>query len=76
MKIKVKKLKENTKLPQYAHPGDVGMDLYSMETITIKPGEHAWELGKYLSMPVPDKELIPGLGENFMRILKKAKGHS
>jgi len=40
MKIKIKKLKENTKLPKYAHPGDVGLDLYAMETMTIKPGEH------------------------------------
>jgi len=40
MKIKIKKLKENAKLPSYAHPGDVGMDLYSMETVIIKPGEH------------------------------------
>ena len=39
MKIKVKKLKENAKLPKYHHPGDVGMDLYSMEMVTIKPGE-------------------------------------
>lgn len=40
MKIKVKKLKEGVKLPSYAHPGDVGMDLYAMETVTVKPGEH------------------------------------
>jgi len=40
MKIKIKKLKENAKLPNYAHPGDVGMDLYSMETVIIKPMEH------------------------------------
>lgn len=40
MKIKVKKLKENAKLPKYAHPGDVGMDMYAMETVTIKPMEH------------------------------------
>jgi dUTP pyrophosphatase len=40
MKIKIKKLKENTKLLKYAHPGDVGMDLYAMETVTIKPMEH------------------------------------
>ena len=32
----------------------------------------AWELGRYLSMPVPDKQLIPGLGENFDKILKRA----
>jgi dUTP pyrophosphatase len=40
MKIKIKKLKENAKLPTYSHPGDVGMDVYSMETYTLAPGEH------------------------------------
>ena len=40
MKIKIKKLKENAKLPKYAHEGDVGMDMYAMETVTIKPMEH------------------------------------
>jgi dUTP pyrophosphatase len=39
MQIKVKKLKEGAKLPKYAHPGDVGMDLYSLEDKVIKPGE-------------------------------------
>ena len=40
MKIKIKKLKERAKLPKYHHPGDIGMDVYSMETVTVKPGEH------------------------------------
>jgi len=40
MKIKIKKLKEGAKLPTYHHPGDVGMDVYSMETKTLLPGEH------------------------------------
>lgn len=40
MKIKIKKLKEDAKLPKYHHPGDVGMDVYSMETYTLAPGEH------------------------------------
>lgn len=40
MKLKVKRLKEKAKLPMYAHPGDVGMDMYSMEEKTLKPGEH------------------------------------
>ena len=40
MQIKIKKLKEDAKLPTYAHPGDVGMDLYSMETVTIPPMGH------------------------------------
>ncbi len=41
MKIKIKKLKEDMKMPKYAHPGDVGLDLYAMETMTVEPGEHA-----------------------------------
>ncbi len=28
------------KLPTYAHPGDVGMDVYSLETKTLAPMEH------------------------------------
>ncbi len=40
MKIKIKKLKEGAKLPKYHHPGDVGMDMYAMETITIPPMGH------------------------------------
>ncbi len=40
MQIKIKRLKEDAKLPTYAHPGDVGMDMYAMETAVIKPMEH------------------------------------
>jgi dUTP pyrophosphatase len=40
MIIKIKKLREDAKLPKYHHPGDVGMDMYAMETVTVKPGEH------------------------------------
>ncbi len=40
MKIKIKKLHPDTKLPNYAHPGDVGLDMYSIEKDTvIEPGE-------------------------------------
>jgi dUTP pyrophosphatase len=38
--IKIKRLKPEAKIPSYAHPGDVGLDLYSLEDVTIKPGEH------------------------------------
>lgn len=40
MILKIKKLKENAKLPKYAHEGDVGLDLFAMETKTLAPGEH------------------------------------
>ncbi len=39
MILKVKKLHPEAKLPEYAKKWDAGMDLFSLETITIKPGE-------------------------------------
>ncbi len=40
MQIKIKKLKPDCILPSYAHPGDVGLDLYSLEDYELKSGEH------------------------------------
>lgn len=39
MKIKIKKLHSDAKIPQFALAGDVGMDLYSVADLVIKPGE-------------------------------------
>lgn len=39
MKIKLKKLHEDAVLPNYAHPGDVGLDMYSLEDYELQPGE-------------------------------------
>lgn len=39
MKIKIKKLNPDAVLPNYAHEGDVGMDIFSNENYTLKPGE-------------------------------------
>lgn len=73
MKIKIKKLKENAKLPSYAHPGDVGMDLYAMETVTIKPMEHyrfwhgfALEFPEGYAAIVKDKSSISKAGLSQM----------
>ncbi len=53
MKIKIKRLKEEAKLPSYAHPGDVGMDMYAMENVTIPPmGHHRFWHGFALEFPV------------------------
>ncbi len=41
MKILVKKLHAAAILPSYAHPGDAGMDLYSVADLVLKPGERA-----------------------------------
>lgn len=73
MKIKIKKLKENAKLPKYAHPGDVGMDLYSMETVTIPPMEHyrfwhgfAMEFPEGYAAIIKDKSSISKAGLHSM----------
>ncbi len=39
MELYVKKLQENAKLPQRAHPGDLGFDLFAVETVAVQPGQ-------------------------------------
>lgn len=41
MILKVKKINEKAVLPSYAHPGDAGLDLYSVEEKILKKGERA-----------------------------------
>ncbi len=39
MILKVKKLNPEAKIPSYAHKGDAGLDLFSIEDFVLKPGE-------------------------------------
>ncbi len=39
MKIQIKKFHPDAKIPQFALAGDVGMDLYSVIEVVLKPGE-------------------------------------
>lgn len=39
VKIKIKKLNPEAIIPSYAHEGDAGLDLYSVEDVIIKPYE-------------------------------------
>jgi dUTP pyrophosphatase len=39
--LKVKCINEKAKLPEYAHPGDAGLDLFSVENVEIQPGDVA-----------------------------------
>ena len=39
MKLKVKKLHPDAKIPNYAHVGDAGMDLYCVDDFSLAPGE-------------------------------------
>lgn len=66
MEIKVKKLYDDAKLPVYAHPGDVGMDMFSREEYTLEPGgRHIFFCGFALEFPmgyaaiVKDKSSLP-----------------
>lgn len=38
MKLQVKLLHPEAKVPTYAHTGDAGMDLYAIELVALKPG--------------------------------------
>ena len=73
MQIKIKKLKKNAKMPSYAHPGDVGMDMYAMERVVIKPmGHHrffhgfAFEFSAGYAAIVKDKGSISKAGLHSM----------
>jgi dUTP pyrophosphatase len=52
VKIKVKKLCPEAKLPIYANPGDAGMDIYSCEDLVIKP-KHRVLVKTGISMEFP-----------------------
>jgi dUTP pyrophosphatase len=53
MKIKIKKLHPDAKIPQYAHAGDAGMDLFTVEQFELEPGERkSIPLG--LAMEIPE----------------------
>lgn len=53
MILKIKKLKNDAKLPSYGHPGDAGMDIYSCEERTLLPQEQAL-ISTGIVMEIPD----------------------
>jgi dUTP pyrophosphatase len=38
MVLKIKKIDPNARIPEYANPGDAGLDLFSVEETDIEPG--------------------------------------
>ncbi len=69
MKLQFKKLKSGAFELSYAHPGDAGLDLRSMEDYTLQPGERKiFDLGFALEFPdthvalVKDKGSLPKNG--------------
>lgn len=41
MRVLFKKLVPDASIPAYAHPGDAGMDLRSVESLVVEPGKRA-----------------------------------
>lgn len=41
VKLKVRKINDKAIIPEYAHKGDAGMDLFSVEDVIIEAGESA-----------------------------------
>ena len=53
MKLKIKKIHPEAKLPSYAKKGDAGMDLFVTEEVKIEPGESVG-IKSGLAFEVPD----------------------
>jgi dUTP pyrophosphatase len=73
MKLLFKKLNPDAKIPSYAHPGDVGLDLYCLESFTLLPAEHkiishgfALEFPEGFAALVHDKSGISKAGMKVM----------
>jgi dUTP pyrophosphatase len=52
MELPVIKLNDAAVVPTRAHPGDAGLDLYSIEEAHIGPGER-WGLGTGIAVEIP-----------------------
>lgn len=53
MKIKIKKIHPEAKTPHYAHKGDAGMDLFTIESFELEPGERK-SIGLGLALEIPE----------------------
>ena len=52
MKIRVKKLHPDAQIPNIAHVGDAGCDLFATESLTLKPGERG-QVSTGIAMEIP-----------------------
>ena len=53
MSLAVKLLHPQAQLPRRAHPGDAGADLFSVDEVTIPPGERR-EVGTGIALAIPE----------------------
>ncbi len=52
MKVKIKKLNPNAKVPRYAKPGDACMDLYAVSKTDDKVGNTIFDTGLAIEIPM------------------------
>ena len=56
MKVLFRRIDPAARLPEYAHPGDAGMDVFSVEDVVLPPGGRALvHTGLVMQLP-PDAE--------------------
>ena len=53
MQIKIKKLNNEAKLPTHGHPGDAGVDFYTVEDIIFPPGKQG-EVHTGIAVEIPE----------------------
>ena len=53
MQIKVKKLNKDAKMPSHGHPGDAGMDFYTVEDVLFPAGKQA-EVRTGIAVEIPE----------------------
>ena len=53
MELPIQKLNDAAVLPTRGHPGDAGLDLYSIEGAHIGPGER-WSVGTGIAVEIPE----------------------
>ncbi len=51
--MKVKRIHPDAKLPAYGHPGDAGLDLFSIVDHNLRPGE-AWAVPTGIQVAIPE----------------------
>jgi dUTP pyrophosphatase len=53
VELRAKRLNEEARLPERAHVGDAGLDLWACEAAHLGPGER-WSVGTGIAIEVPD----------------------
>jgi len=75
MNIKVKKLREEAKIPTYGRKGDAGLDMYAMETVMIEPmGICRFDHGFAMEIPDGYVALVKDKGSMAMKGLHTLGG--